>query len=419
MKLYSRGQLAFFSILSALIAILFAAGMGLLPFKNTRGGGENPAARQIAGGSGAEDPGENDPLEALNLSQNYNPIQLNAADLVPYTQGERENISIYEQLNDAVVNITTETVAINWFLEPVPQEGGSGSGSIIGTEGYVLTNNHVIENAYKVFINLADGTQIEGAVVGTDRENDLAVLKFDPPRGIQLKTVPFGDSANLRVGQKVLAIGNPFALERTLTVGIVSGLGRPVQTSRQNIIRDMIQTDASINPGNSGGPLLDAQGKMIGINTMIYSPSGGSVGIGFAVPVNTAKRVVAELIEHGRVRRGWIDASVVQLFPALVRYAKLPVNTGLLVSRTKRNGFAEQAGLRQGSEPVRYGSSVIYLGGDIITNVDGMKVNSLADLYSALEDNKPGQKVAVEILRGGRTVKLEIALADREEILSQ
>ncbi|MDR2375084.1 MAG: trypsin-like peptidase domain-containing protein [Treponema sp.] len=419
MKLYSRGQLAFFSVLSALIAILFAAGMGLLPFKNTRDGGENPATRQIADSSDAEDPGGNDPLEALNLSQNYNPIQLNAADLVSYTQGERENISIYEQLNEAVVNITTETVAINWFLEPVPQEGGSGSGSIIGTEGYVLTNNHVIENAYKVFINLADGAQIEGTVVGTDRENDLAVLKFDPPRGMQLKTVPFGDSANLRVGQKVLAIGNPFALERTLTVGIVSGLGRPVQTSRQNIIRDMIQTDASINPGNSGGPLLDAQGKMIGINTMIYSPSGGSVGIGFAVPVNTAKRVVAELIEHGRVRRGWIDASVVQLFPALVRYAKLPVNTGLLISRTKRNGFAEQAGLRQGSEPVRYGSSVIYLGGDIITNVDGMKVNSLADLYSALEDNKPGQKVAVEILRGGRTVKLEIALADREEILSQ
>ncbi|MDR2785757.1 MAG: trypsin-like peptidase domain-containing protein [Treponema sp.] len=419
MKLYSRGQLIFFSALSGLIAILFALGMGLLPFKNTRNGGENPAARQIADSSGAENLDGKDPLEALNLNQNYNVIQLNTADLAPYTQGERENISIYEQLNEAVVNITTETVAINWFLEPVPQEGGSGSGSIIGTQGYVLTNNHVIENAYKVFINLADGTQIEGSVVGTDRENDLAVLKFDPPRGTQLKTVPFGDSANLRVGQKVLAIGNPFALERTLTVGIVSGLGRPVQTSRQNIIRDMIQTDASINPGNSGGPLLDAQGKMIGINTMIYSPSGGSVGIGFAVPINTAKRVVAELIEHGRVRRGWIDASVVQIFPALVRYAKLPVNTGLLISRTKRNGFAEQAGLRQGSEPVRYGSSVIYLGGDIITNVDGMKVDTLADLYSALEDNKPGQKVAVEILRGGRTVKLEITLADREETLSQ
>jgi S1-C subfamily serine protease len=414
MKLYSREQLFFFSILTGLIVILFALGVGILKF---------PAKKDAAliadtdAGSGSElrESG------ALNLRQSpsVNPLSLNTAELSPYTQDERENISVYEHLNEAVVNITTETVAINWFLEPVPQEGGSGSGSIIDTRGYVLTNNHVIENAYKVFINLADGTQLEGSVVGTDPENDLAVLKFNPPAGTQLKTVPFGSSGGLRVGQKVLAIGNPFALERTLTVGIVSGLGRPIQTSRNTIIRDMIQTDASINPGNSGGPLLDAQGRMIGINTMIYSPSGGSVGIGFAVPVNTAKRVVAELIEFGKVRRGWIDASVVQLFPALVRYAKLPVSSGLLVSRTKKNGLAEQAGLRQGTEPVRYGSSVIYLGGDIITSVDGMTVDSLADLYSALEDNKPGEKIAVEILRGGKTVKLEVTLADREEVLSR
>jgi S1-C subfamily serine protease len=158
---------------------------------------------------------------------------------------------------------------------------------------------------------------------------------------------------------------------------------------------------------------------MIGINTMIYSPSGGSVGIGFAIPVNTAKRVVAELIDHGRVRRGWIDASVVQLFPNLVQYAKLPVSAGLLVSRTRRGGFAEQAGLRQGSEPVRYGSTVIYLGGDIITGVDGMKVSTLTDLYSALEDNKPGEKIAVEVIRNEKTVKLEVSLADREEVLNQ
>jgi S1-C subfamily serine protease len=181
----------------------------------------------------------------------------------------------------------------------------------------------------------------------------------------------------------------------------------------------MIQTDASINPGNSGGPLLDTQGRMIGINTMIYSTSGGSVGIGFAVPVNTAKRVVAELIEYGKVRRGWIDITPVQIFPALVSYAKLPVSSGLLVSRTQRNGFAEQAGIRQGAEPVRYGNSVIYLGGDIITSVDGMKTDTLADLYSALEDNKPGEKIAVEVLRNGQTVKMEVTLADRESILSQ
>jgi S1-C subfamily serine protease len=255
--------------------------------------------------------------------------------------------------------------------------------------------------------------------VGTDPENDIAVLKFDPPRGADLRTIPFGSSDSLKVGQKVLAIGNPFALERTLTVGIVSGLGRPIQISTNNIIRDMIQTDASINPGNSGGPLLDTKGKMIGINTMIYSPSGGSVGIGFAVPINTAKRVVAEILEYGKVKRGWIDFTPVQIFPSLVRYAKLPVEAGLLVSRTRHNGFAERAGLRQGTEPVQYGRSVIYLGGDIITSVDGMKTNSLADLYSALEDNKPGETIKVEILRAGKAQTLDVVLSDREEVLNR
>jgi S1-C subfamily serine protease len=412
MRLYSRGQLVFFSILSALIAAMLAFGLGFLRLpQGTDGDGTAalPAAAQ------ADDEFERLALHESGPNPNLTPV----AELQAFSEDERENISVYERLNEAVVNITTETVAVNWFLEPVPQQGGSGSGSIIDTRGYVLTNNHVIEKAYKVYVNLSDGSQYEGKVIGTDPENDLAVLKFDPPKGLELQTVPFGDSAPLKVGQKVLAIGNPFALERTLTVGIVSGLGRPIQTSQNNIIRDMIQTDASINPGNSGGPLLDARGKMIGVATMIYSPSGGSVGIGFAVPVNTAKRVVAELIQFGRVRRGWIDATVVQLFPALVEYAKLPVDKGLLVSRTKRGGSAEKAGVRQGTEPVRYGSSVIYLGGDIIVSVDGLKIGRLADLYSALEDNKPGEKVAVELLRAGKSVKIDVVLADRAEVLNK
>jgi S1-C subfamily serine protease len=404
MKLYTRGQLVVFSVLSALIVGLFALGIGVIKV---------PFGRSARAELAAEDVG---PELALRQSPKTLALNLSAAELQPYTEQERGNIAIYDQLHDAVVNITTETVAVNWFLEPVPQEGEGGSGSIIDTRGYVLTNNHVIKDAYKVFVNLADGSQIEGSVVGTDPENDLAVIKFSPPRGADLKTVPFGDSSNLKVGQKVLAIGNPFGYERTLTVGIVSGLGRPIQTSRQNIIRDMIQTDASINPGNSGGPLLDASGKMIGINSIISSPSGGSVGVGFAVPVNTAKRVVAELIEHGKVRRGWIDATVVQLFPRLVQYAKLPVREGLLVSRVRKGGGAEKAGLRQGNDSVRYGSSVIYLGGDIITMVDGIKTNSLADLYSALEDNKPGERVEVVVLRGEKSVSLHVTLSDRDEL---
>jgi S1-C subfamily serine protease len=411
MKLYSRSQVLFFSLVSGLIVVCIALALWIgKPLVLARTDKNETAVGLQASGTQEQEAAE----FALRQTEF---MGLNTADIVPFSEGERENILIYEQLNSAVVNITTETMAINWFLEPVPQEGGSGSGSIIDTRGYVLTNNHVIENAYKVFITLSDGSQFEGTVIGKDTENDIAVLKFDPPRGMELRTIPYGDSSGLKVGQKVLAIGNPFALERTLTVGIVSGLGRPIQTSRQNIIRDMIQTDASINPGNSGGPLLDTQGRMIGINTMIYSPSGGSVGIGFAIPVNTAKRVVTELMQYGKVRRGWIDATVVQLFPSLVRYAKLPVNSGLLVSRTRRNGLAEKAGLRQGSEPVQYGRSVIYLGGDVITSVNGMKTNTLADLYSSLEACKPGDKVKVDILRGDRAITLEITLADREEVL--
>jgi len=405
MKLYSRNQVLFFSILSGIIVLLFAVGLGFV----------KPLMSSTPEQTNIQTPEKQEPEFKL-LQTEYGVI--NTADLVQFSESERENITIYERLNSAVVNITTETMAINWFLEPVPQEGSSGSGSIIDTRGYVLTNNHVIENAHRVFINLADGSQYEGSLVGTDPENDIAVLKFNPPRGTELTTIPYGDSSNLLVGQKVLAIGNPFALERTLTVGIVSGLGRPIQTSKNRIIRDMIQTDASINPGNSGGPLLDTQGRMIGINTMIVSPTGGSVGIGFAVPVNTAKRVVNEIMQYGKVRRGWIDATVVQIFPSLVRYAKLPVNQGLLISRTTRGGLAEKAGLRQGTEPVQYGRSVIYLGGDIITSVNGMKTNTLADLYSSLEACKPGDTVNVEIIRGNKASTLQITLADREEVLN-
>jgi S1-C subfamily serine protease len=417
MRLYSRTQVIFFSFLSGLIVLLFAIGFQVFkPVKQEVSlETENPQAaeKQTTEPQAAEKPAD----EYKLMQTEYKPLA--TADLVPYSEDERQNISIYENLNSAVVNITTEVMAINWFMEPVPQEGGSGSGSIIDTRGYVVTNNHVIERASKVFINLADGSQFEGHVVGTDPENDIAVLKFDPPKGMELQTIGYGDSSLLKVGQKVLAIGNPFGFDRTLTVGIVSSLGRPIQISRNRIIRDMIQTDASINPGNSGGPLLDTQGRMIGINTMIISPSGGSVGVGFAIPVNTAKRVVRELIQYGKVRRGWIDATVVQIFPSLVRYAKLPVDSGLIVSRTVRGGLSEKAGLRQGNDAVQYGRSIIYIGGDIITAVNGVKINTFADLYTSLEASKPGDIVKVEIIRGGKASTLNITLADREEVMRE
>lgn len=336
---------------------------------------------------------------------------------VTYTQDELQNISVYEKANEAVVNITTETLGINWFLEPVPQEGGTGSGSIIDERGYIVTNRHVISDAVRINVSLSDGTQYEAQVVGVDSENDIAVIKFDPPAGTKLKTIPFGDSTTLKVGQKVLAIGNPFGLDRTLTTGIVSALGRPIKTESNTIIKDMIQTDTAINPGNSGGPLLDTRGRMIGINTMIYSTSGSSAGIGFAIPVNTAKRVVSELIRYGQVRRGSIDADLVQLNSSISRYADLPVDKGLLVSRVGAGSNAEKAGLKGGATAVRYGSrrnsTVFYLGGDIITAIDGQKIDSLADYYSALEAKKPGETVTLEVLRGNKTLKMDIVLAER------
>lgn len=414
MRLYSSKQLIVSIIASIAVGLLAAVGLGFLPAADRH----QQTAEDYSRATTPAAPG----VVNQNPAQTVEALQVLSETGGGYSQDEKENITVYERLNSGVVNITTEVVAINWFLEPVPQQGGSGSGSIIDPRGYVLTNYHVIKDAYKVFVNLADGSRMEGKVIGSDSENDLAVIKFDPPKGMALTVVPYGDSSNLKVGQKVLAIGNPFGLERTLTRGIVSGLGRPVQQDAKTIIRDMIQTDASINPGNSGGPLLNAQGEIIGVNTMIYSPSGGSVGVGFAVPVNTAKRIVPDLIKFGMVKRGWIDAEYVQLFPALIEYMKekgdsLPIDKGLLVSSTKKGGNADRSGVRGGTTPVRYYQSVFNVGGDILVSVDGMEISSLADLYSALEDNKPGNTIKIQYYRGSKRISAELVLSDRADYL--
>ena len=327
---------------------------------------------------------------------------------------EEQTIAIYEKFNQSVVNITTETYRLNFFLEPVP-EADTGSGTIIDESGHVLTNYHVVNDANEVNITLHDGSVYEGRVIGKDRESDLAIVKFDPA-GKELSPIEFApEDYQLRVGQKVLAIGNPFGYDRTLTTGIISGVGRPIRTSENLILTDMIQTDASINPGNSGGPLLNGQGKMIGLNTSIYSPTGGSVGIGFAVPMDKIFHVVPQLIDSGRVVRGWIDIIPVQLDSMIVDYAGLPVKQGVLVSRVESGGKAEAAGLRGGTEAVRYGSAVIYLGGDIIVEVAGRNITDYADLFSALEEKKPGDTVDVVVVRDRRMRSLQVELIERPE----
>lgn len=372
----------------------------------------------LSGGSGTGS-GSADGSGALSGSNGSGSIDaaggriLDAAADVTYTTEEYQNISVYEKYNTAVVNISTTTIAYNWFLEPVAQDGGSGSGSIIDARGYIVTNVHVVSDAYKIYVTLSDGTQYDATVIGTDPQTDIAVIKFDPPAGMMLNTIPFGDSDTLKVGQRLLAIGNPFGFDRTLTSGIVSGLGRPIKNSSDVIIRDMIQTDSAINPGNSGGPLLDTQGRMVGINTMIYSTSGSSAGIGFAVPVNTAKRVVAELIQYGEVQRGKINGTLIPLTASIANYAKLPVSQGLLVSELKRGSKAASS-LKAGTQGVQYGSRynavTIYLGGDVITAVDGVAVTSTAELNSTLESRKPGDSVVVTVIRDGQSVDLRLVL---------
>lgn len=410
MKLYTKGQVILIASSIVIVLLLVGFGFGIVRFPG------NDASDLDSGLAGAAGGGEANDLEVEPYRLETNPV----TDVIPvqttagYSEDEKNNIRVYERLNRAVVNISTKVVGLNWFLEPVPREGGSGSGSIIDERGYVLTNRHVVANAYEVLLTLHNGRQYTGEVIGTDPENDLAVVKFDP-EGMELVTIPMGSSSELMVGQKVLAIGNPFGYDRTLTTGIVSGVGRPVKTDTNLIIRDMIQTDASINPGNSGGPLINTRGEMIGINTMIFSPSGGSVGIGFAVSVDTAKRVVPDLIEYGTVKRGWIDAVMVQLFPELVRYAELPVSRGLLVSRVIEGGNADHAGIRGGNSPVRYGRSTIYIGGDVIVEVDGIEIRTWSDLYNALEDNRPGETVDVVVLRGGNRKSFRVVLSVRSE----
>jgi S1-C subfamily serine protease len=336
------------------------------------------------------------------------------ADLEP---GERNTIEVSDRHNRAVVNITSITMSPLWLFGPAPSQG-TGSGVIIDAAGVVVTNFHVVKNAEKLIVTLFDGTDYQAEIVGLDPENDLAVIRFDAPDYLPA-TIPLGSSEDLYVGQKVIALGNPFGLQRTLTTGVISGLKRPVQTQEGFIIKDLVQTDAAINPGNSGGPLLNSRGELIGINTMIISPSGGSIGIGFAIPIDSIQRIVPELLEHGAVVRGWIDIAPVPLYPRLARQLGAPTDWGILVSEVQPGGPAEESGL-QGGNRNQYrnvGGMRLYLGGDVILSIDGNPVPTIADYLGALERSKPGEAVDVEVLRGTRRLSLRLVLSERPENL--
>lgn len=410
MRLYTKGQI----FISVAVGVFSAALISSLIFFKI--GQKSVEKKDLSQSSDVQTEYYNEvsKIDEFKLEENPTVIIPVSSATTSYTQDEIQNINVYNACNEAVVNINTKVMAYDWFLEPYVQDGGSGSGSIIDKRGYILTNVHVIQGATKIYVSLFDGTQYEAEVIGQDLDSDLAVIKFNPPEGMELKTISFGESSALRVGQKVIAIGNPFGMERTMTTGIVSGLGRPIQNSNKRIIRNMIQTDSAINPGNSGGPLLDTSGKMIGINTMIMSSSGSSSGVGFAVPSETAIRVVSDLIKYGKVQRGTIDATIIQLNSRIAQYAGLDVKNGILVSEVARGGNAEAAGLKGGTEAAYYGSrsSIIYLGGDVIRQIDDIQISSLADYYSALESKKPGDLVTVIVRRNKKDVKLRITLSE-------
>ena len=410
MKLYSKTQL----LCAAIGAAVFAAALAVFIDRNfssfaslavSRTQEENLSSEKIDFNNRTEE-------ETPSIFEDTGVLPVRPiADASRFTESEQQNIGVYDKCAESVVNISTKIAGINWFLEPTVEDGGTGSGSIIDKRGYIVTNVHVIQNASEIYVSLSDGTQYEAEIVGQDSESDLAVIKFTPPAGTVLKTISFGDSSKLKVGQKVIAIGNPFGLDRTMTTGIVSGLARPVRNSNNRIIRNMIQTDAAINPGNSGGPLLDTAGRMVGINTMIVSPSGSSAGVGFAIPAETAVRVVSDLIRYGRVNRGVVQMSIVQLNRTIVQYAGLDVSAGVLVSEVTKNGNADKAGIRGGTQRANYGRSIIFLGGDIVTKIDDIAVASLADYFSALEDKRPGDTVSMTIRRKGRDLTVKVTLA--------
>jgi S1-C subfamily serine protease len=324
---------------------------------------------------------------------------------------EAENVRIYKQAAPAVANIITRTVQYDFFLNPIPVEG-AGSGFLIDTEGHILTNYHVVAGAQTIQVTLGDQSRYIAKYIGADTRNDIALIQIDP-RGRKLTPLPLGDSSNLVVGQRVLAIGNPFGFQSTLTTGVISSLGRTVQTDENTVIDEAIQTDAAINRGNSGGPLLNTHGQVIGINSAIYSPSGTTAGIGFAIPINTARRVAKELITTGRVVHATLGASGRAIWPELAEALNLGVKHGILVERVTPGGPAAQAGIRGGNRVVLAGLQQLRIGGDVLVAVDGKELTNSSDLALLLNREQPGDEVTLTIVRDGRRMNVRVKLGEQ------
>ncbi len=347
-----------------------------------------------------------------SLRSSKSPLQLTEADAAPaYDAEEQNNIAVYKRVLPSVVNITSRQVVFNFFYGAVPQEG-QGSGFILDRAGHVLTNNHVIDGANRgIDVQLSNKHHYAAKVIGTDKVHDLALLQIDAPN---LEPVTLADSSQLAVGQKVYAIGNPFGLGGTMTRGIISSI-RTLGANGGAHIEDAIQTDAAINPGNSGGPLLNSRGEVIGINTMIASNGAEqSSGIGFAIPINTAKAVLSDLTRYGRVKRPSLGIVSYAIGPDLAQQMGLGAEYGVLIQRVIPGGAAERAGLRGGTEEAYVGNTRIFLGGDLIVAIDGREISDPQDVGSVLEKHQAGDTISVTILRGRRQMTLKLILGEAQ-----
>jgi S1-C subfamily serine protease len=332
------------------------------------------------------------------------------------TEDERNNIDLYERLAPGVVNISSTVIEQDFFFNVVPRQG-AGSGSIIDPRGYILTNNHVIEDARKLEVTLASGKKYTAKLVGSDPDSDIAVLKIDP-RKENLVVIPMGSSGDLKVGQKAIAIGNPFGLGQTLTTGVISSVGRTLRAPNGILVEEVVQTDASINPGNSGGPLIDSSGNIIGINTAIFSPTGASVGIGFAIPIDTAKRVINDLIEKGYYAYPWLGATLMTLMPDFADALKLPVNAGAMIVDVIPKGPADKAGLQGGQTRAQIGNNIVVVGGDVIVKVDGNSVSDADAVIRRIRSFRPGDRVRLEIVKSnGKRDTVNVVLTERPKTL--
>jgi S1-C subfamily serine protease len=323
---------------------------------------------------------------------------------------EQNNIGVYRKNIGSVVNITSHLMTLDFFYGLVPQEG-QGSGFVIDREGHILTNYHVIAEARQVEVTLHDRKKYKATIVGIDKSHDLAIVQIKAPN---LQPMVLGDSSNLLVGQKVYAIGNPFGLAGTLTRGIVSSI-REVQEPDGLEIDEAIQTDAAINPGNSGGPLLNYHGEVIGINTLIASNSGQSAGIGFAIPINTAKAVINDLVTLGRVRRPALGVRTIPIDSEIAGELGLAADYGLLIVQAVPGGSADRAGLRGGSERAYLGNTPISIGGDLMVAVDGERIESQQDLARVMNKHRAGDTVKIAAFRGKKKLEVAVVLGEARD----